>query len=128
MPNDEKEPEVTNINDIVRNRLERDALDGVNKLIENEKSSGIVRDKNDMSRPLTYGEARKLVGEINGSFDKITKWITEMNNIVTTQGAYIQDMEQRLKSLEVKLNEVILNGGKTEPIPLPNSPFATQRQ
>jgi hypothetical protein len=128
MSNEGKEPEpvVTNINDIVRNRLERDAVEGVNKLLETEKSAGVIRDKDDMSRPLTYGEARKLVGEINGSFDKITKWVTEVNQIITNQGAYIQELEQRLKAQEVKLNELVLNGGKANPIPLPNSPFATK--
>jgi hypothetical protein len=66
------------------------------------------------------------VGEINGSFDKITKWVTEVNQIITNQGAYIQELEQRLKAQEVKLNELVLNGGKANPIPLPNSPFATK--
>lgn len=119
----EDEPVITNVNDIVRQRLEKDAVASVEKLVTTEQTQGIARDKDDLSRPITLGEARKLVAEINGSFEKIKEWVEQINGIITSQGNYIQAMEQRYKAQEMKVNEIVLNAERDKPLPVPNSPF-----
>jgi len=120
---DVKEP--VNVNDIVRKRLEDEAKSSVEGLLKNESAQGIDRSKDDLSRPITLGEARKLVGEINGSFDKIKEWVSEINNILNNQGQYIQKQDASHKLALEEIAKIAKQVEAMRPLPLPDSKFKT---
>jgi hypothetical protein len=113
------EPEVVNVNDIVRQRLEADARSSVESLVQKETTQGVTRDKDDLSRPITLGEARKLVGEINGSFDKVKQWVEGINGMIGQQNQYIQSLEARVRAQDVKVNDLLAMLERNKPLPLP---------
>lgn len=121
MPEDKKEPEVSNVNDIVRQRLEDDAKSSVEALLKRESEKGIVRDKEDLSRPITLGEARKLVATINGSFDKVQEWINGINSIIDNRDRYMVDIERKNELLVQKIEELEKQILAMKPIPLPKT-------
>jgi len=120
---DVKEP--VNVNDIVRKRLEDEAKSSVEGLLKNESAQGIDRSTDDLSRPITLGEARKLVGEINGSFDKIKEWVSEINNILNNQGQYIQKQDASHKLALEEIAKIAKQVEAMRPLPLPDSKFKT---
>lgn len=119
--NVEKIEEVVNVNDIVKKRLEQEAIQSVESLLKNEQSKGITFTKEDLARPLTFGEARKLVAEINGSFDKISQWIGSINAILTNQSQSYLAIDDKIKAINDELERVKV---QSKPLPLPDVSFS----
>lgn len=119
--NVEKIEDVVNVNDIVKRRLEQEAIQSVDSLLKNEQSKGITFTKEDLARPLTFGEARKLVAEINGSFDKISQWIGSVNDILTNQSHSYAALDGKLKAINDELERI---KAQSKPLPLPDVSFS----
>lgn len=121
---DEKVEEVVNVNEIVKRRLEQEAIESVESLLKNEQSKGIAFSKEDLSRPLTFGEARKLVAEINGSFDKISQWIGSINSILSNQSQSYSTLDAKVKSI---IDEIERVKSQSKPLPLPDTSFLEKK-
>lgn len=86
------------IDSAVANRLQQEAIEGAKKQAENNQLQ-----VSDPTRPISLGELRKLIGEVNGSFDKVAKLIQSSAEQININLNHIHTFHARLSKIEQQL-------------------------
>lgn len=89
--------EGASVNDVVAKRLAEEATKGATQQAQRD---GLKQD--DPNRAISLGELRKLIAEINGSFERVANALESMGSQVSTNANDISALSTRIAKLEQK--------------------------